>query len=406
MAPQTWVLFHIEGIPEYLLSFEQMYREAGRDAMFALNFAVQQAVEDFGGVRAGASAWVGADCWLVRFPGLAKARSALEALRSGLRVPYAPEGGRRLYLPVKGTWTEVFEQEVAVRQLTAALPASTFEGGLVDAAPLVEEMTASRMRDSVIYGELRRATQEGLFYLVYQPIVDFNSFKMASVEGLIRIKDCRFGPSELIPVAERTGYIDILGEQSLVLANQFWTMCQENEIPLKVAVNVSAIQLRKERFERGLAGIAMMHRLANRAPAFYSSFELEVTESQEMDVADHARLLRYTERGFSVALDDFGSSSASIQQWMPLPPGKVKIDRGLLLLGETAPDKFRALAQMAKAAGNKVVVEGIETLAQMQLAIDSGADYGQGFLFSKPTTEAQVLQIYGRTFDRETLEWN
>lgn len=404
MQNTLWAAFRLEGVAQYLLS--QLEVGARQDEISAKFCQVvierlkEQGLSDCLVLDNATYVACGRD--------IEQVSRAQDALRVGLTGLPLSGGVSRLILPVHAAYlTHPADQGIPQLQLLAALPRVVNPTSLpINAADHYASAVTAQMEESAICDELRRAKVGGRFYQLFQPIVDLRSGKVVAVEALMRIQDCPFGPNKFIPVAETTGFIDIVGEQSLVLASLFWQDCHSKGIPLTVAVNVSALQLRTHVFGRCLAGLERLFAALGILEAFKQGFELEITESQELALPDYTEVLAYIDRGYKLVLDDFGTNSASLQQWMPLPPGKVKIDRRILLQGEAHPLKFGLLAQLAKGNGSELVVEGIETEAQLKLARESGADFGQGFLLGKPMEAEQVVALASKTFDMDTLTWN
>lgn len=404
MQSTLWAVFRLEGVAQYLLSrLEVGAVQSEISTLFRQVVAQRLAQCGLEGCHA-----IDDATYLVQGTHLSQVELAQDALRLGLEgLPLGSEM-RRLILPVHAAYIEhPSDREAPQLQLLAALPRLVNPvSHPINAADRYAEAVKRQLEESAICEELRRATHDGRFYQLYQPIVDLTTGKLTAVEALMRIHDSPFGPSQFIPVAETTGYIDVIGEQSLVMASMFWQACREKQVSLKVAVNVSALQLRNHVFGRCLKGLELLFSTQGLLDDFKNGIELEITESQELGLSDYSAVLSYTQRGYKLALDDFGSSSASLQQWMPLPPGKVKIDRRLLLQGEAHPLKFRLLTQLAKGNGSTLVVEGLESAAQLQLARGSGADFGQGFLLGEPMPAERVLDLANKTFDMDTLTWN
>lgn len=120
---------------------------------------------------------------------------------------------------------------------------------------------------------------------------------------------------------------------------------------------------------------------------------LEITEAQ-FDDRDKlsAIVAAFKERGYRVAIDDFGARHSNFDRLWALTPDIVKIDRELLLQADSNPRVRRVLPKVVEIIHDldaTVVCEGIETLSQHQLAIRAGVDLVQGFLFAKPARDLQ-----------------
>ncbi len=245
--------------------------------------------------------------------------------------------------------------------------------------------------------KLRHALAHGEFTLAFQPQLRAGDQVPVGVEALVRWNHPRDGaipPSLFIPVAEETGLIVALGEW--VLRNACQTVrewMQAGLPPLKVAVNVSARQLRRRDFLEMVAGILVETDL----PA--EQLELEITESVAMENPEESiRLLRaIRQMGVSIAIDDFGTGYSSLAYLKLLPIDYLKIDRSFVADIEFDLND-RAIAfgtiALAHSLGLGVIAEGVETADQLELLRSNGCDQIQGYYFSKPlATEAAMAYL-------------
>ncbi|MDF4003903.1 EAL domain-containing protein [Luteibacter sp. PPL552] len=214
----------------------------------------------------------------------------------------------------------------------------------------------------------------------YQPMVRVSDGRVVGVEALCRWWHPQLGvvpPAQFIPLAEETGLIVRLGEWVLR------TACSRiARVPdLFVAVNVSAVQLRDERFDaRVLEAAAQAGLPANR-------LELEITETAivHAEGAAAAALRRLRAAGVRISLDDFGTGYSSLALLKDLDVDKVKIDRSFVQQAPLADDSaaiVRAVSNLGAALGLCVVAEGVETEAQRRFVRDAGCDELQGYLLS------------------------
>ncbi|QQP93837.1 EAL domain-containing protein (plasmid) [Skermanella sp. TT6] len=250
----------------------------------------------------------------------------------------------------------------------------------------------ARQKAHRIETELRASllTDQGLT-VVYQPLVRARDRAVSSVEALLRWTSPVLGvvsPAEFVPIAEESGLIDALGLFVLQRA------CAEALTwpDLKVAVNVSAAQLRNPGFPASLAGI-----LAETGfpPA---RLELEITETYLVGSPDVAeRVLDQLKRlGVTVALDDFGTGYASIGFLRQFRFDKLKLDRSMIVDAvdsATAQALVQASVAVARALDMQVVAEGVETERQAELMRRAGCDHLQGWLFSRAVTAEQISRL-------------
>jgi len=246
-------------------------------------------------------------------------------------------------------------------------------------------------RELAVAATLHEALNCNGMWLRYQPVVRPDG----SLEAVEALMSCAIGqppvsPGEFIPVAEKIGMIDRLGEWSLVEGALCAARLHRQGWPTKVAINVSRAQLLSECFLTALHG-ALLY--ANVPPQW---IELELTESLFMEPSPTVQnnLQRIREIGVGLAIDDFGTGYSCLANLKDLPATKLKFDRAFIMC---LPDDRRALAivnamtDLAHRLGLIVVAEGVETQAQLTLCEDAGLDATQGYFHAKPMPEHQLL---------------
>ena len=256
--------------------------------------------------------------------------------------------------------------------------------------PSLDEELRSRRR---LQDDLRRDLSEDLLTMVYQPQVDSHR-RLIGVEALVRWTHPELGPvspAVFVPLAEECGLIDALGEFTLRRAFEDSLRWKG----LKVAVNVSALQLRDEAFARRLVDMAQSQGVA---PA---DIEIELTEGVLLDdggaVMDGLTTLR--DAGFSLALDDFGTGYSSLSYLSRFPIGKIKIDRSFVIdLGqsEAADALVSTIVQLGRSLNMRVLAEGVETNDQWLRLSAAGCHEFQGYLTSRPVTADVIDAIAAR----------
>ncbi len=237
--------------------------------------------------------------------------------------------------------------------------------------------------------DLREALALDQLHLKYQPLIDLHTGKITTCEALMRWTHPLRGdvpPSVFIPIAEETGLIVALGEWAL---NRACTEANNWPYGVKVAVNLSPIQFR----ERGLA-LQVVAALAKSGlqPA---RLELEVTERLLLEDNDNtlATMQQLNTLGVKLSLDDFGTGYSSLNYLRKFPFHKIKIDQSFLTDlgdGRDACAIIGAIATLGANLGKTVVAEGIETEEQRNLVLTQGCHEGQGYLFGRPMTAADV----------------
>lgn len=240
---------------------------------------------------------------------------------------------------------------------------------------------------------LREAMKSDQFQLHFQPQFSLSSNHTESLEALMRWKHPEWGmisPAEFIPIAESTGHIQAIGDWVMDTAIQQFKEIQKAYPHVKrVAINVSALQLREPSFIGRLKELLMKHRVEP------SVIELEITESLLVDGGDEMlmKLSSLKEMGVSIALDDFGTGYSSLNYLRLLPINRVKIDREFTSQIEVDP-KVHAIVQSIIDLSHRldfdVVAEGVETIGQLNQLKEWQVDVIQGYYFSRPLNQTSL----------------
>lgn len=257
-----------------------------------------------------------------------------------------------------------------------------------------EELQRQVMRRVQTEHDLRAAITSGGFELFYQPQVDAATGAVCAAEALIRWRHPArglLGPGAFLDVAEDTGLIEPIGDWVIATACADVAAGRLGRVP-RVAVNLSAQQLRAPGVVDRIADCLALSHLAP------SQLEVEITES--VLISDFEVALRVLEGiralGVTIAIDDFGTGYSSLAYLKRLPIDALKVDKSFLnQVPEGEKDKrlLRALIQMSRAMGFRVVVEGVETRAQAEVCRDFGADTLQGFHFSRPMPWSELSPV-------------
>jgi diguanylate cyclase (GGDEF)-like protein/PAS domain S-box-containing protein len=238
------------------------------------------------------------------------------------------------------------------------------------------------------------------FFLLYQPQAEVRGNAIIGVEVLVQWRHPRHGiinPANFIRFAEETGMINRLGEWVLATAcRQAAHWHHEKGISLRVAVNVSPLQLEQTSF------FDMVERIIRETgiPSFL--LELELTESVLMSkVAETAETFRrLKDLGVNIAVDDFGAGYSSLSSLKKLPIDRLKIDSSFI---SKLPDNkedlaiIRAIIAMARSLSLKVIAEGVETCDQLDFLKAEGCEEFQGFVLAKPLTAGELEQLLERS---------
>jgi predicted signal transduction protein with EAL and GGDEF domain len=213
---------------------------------------------------------------------------------------------------------------------------------------------------------MRQALVSGRFRLNYQPQVDLLSGQVVGAEALIRWRDPELGevsPAQFIPVAEETGFIVAIGDWVLSQAMRQAALWHERGCAMPIAVNVSALQFQQAQFTDRVASMLAVSGLP-RAPAGAGADRVHPGARRRRGAGAPAALARL---GVRLAIDDFGTGYSSLAYLKRFPIDKLKIDRSFVRgLPDDDSDAgiVRAILQMARALGLKVIAEGVETEPQ------------------------------------------
>ena len=250
----------------------------------------------------------------------------------------------------------------------------------------------SEVQDSLLLEtRLRRALEKDEFELHYQPKRATASGRISGVEALLRWRDGDYvPPAKFIPILESSGMILQAGawvmKRALADASQ-WGLPQDR--PLRIAVNVSPVQLRQRDFVR------RVFQAMETVPELYGRLDLEITESTIMrDLEDNVRKLRaLREMGVRVAVDDFGTGYSSLGYLAKLPVDVIKLDRSFVtsMVGNAhSMVLVSTIISMAHALELIVTAEGVESEEQAKLLHMLKCDELQGYFISRPLPCASI----------------
>ncbi len=247
----------------------------------------------------------------------------------------------------------------------------------------------------LIEAGLRAAIQRDELSLLYQPKIDLATRRIFGAEALLRWKHPKLGmisPSRFVPVAEESGLVGQIGEWVLKTACRQMREWQDAGYSLQIAVNVSARQFA----DYDVAELVMD--IMRETGALATNLELELTESAVMSDAESSivTLERLAALGVKIAIDDFGTGYSSLSYLKRLPLDLLKIDQSFVRDISSDPNDaaiVRAIITLARSLGIKVIAEGVENEAQLAFLNAYGCHYGQGYLFGRPLTAAQLVRL-------------
>jgi diguanylate cyclase len=239
--------------------------------------------------------------------------------------------------------------------------------------------------------DLRLAIDRGEFWLAYQPQLDIRTQKVVGFEALLRWKNAARGeisPGVFIPIAEDIGAILPIGDWVLKEA------CREAatwKTSLKVAVNVSAVQLHNNTFAQQLHQILLETGLPGKR------LEIEITETALVRDLNRtlATLRQVKALGVEIAMDDFGTGYSSLSNLRAFPFDRIKIDRSFIKSvhsNQQAATIVRAVLGLGKGLGLPVIAEGVETDEELRFLQEESCDEVQGYLLGRPAAIGSFRQ--------------
>lgn len=248
------------------------------------------------------------------------------------------------------------------------------------------EMNDRSYRQLMLEAQIRHAIDRDEFSLHYQPRIDLRTGDVVSMEALIRWRHPEMGmvpPDTFIPIAERAGLIQTIGSWVLRAACRQAKLWNEAGGNFRMAVNLSAVQLRSPSITDDILSIVADAGLEPH------QLELEITETALMqNVESSATILKELHsQGIHVAVDDFGTGYSSLNYLKRFSIDTLKVDRSFvrdITLGSSDATVVAAIIAMAHRMGIRVVAEGVETEAQHNFLRNLQCDEVQGYLFARP----------------------
>ena len=324
------------------------------------------------------------------------ALTAASAIQQALAVPFSVEAlalnlgasiGIAAY-PDDGSWPRLMAHAALAMR-------SVKHGGGGSHARYDPVMSIDMREQAELLEDLRHAVARHELQLYFQPKVDAKSLQITAAEALLRWvhpKRGLIGPMVFIPIAERHGLIAAIGLWVIEEACRQAAQWREAGLRMRIAVNISGHQLRRDDLVDQIEASLRRHRIPP------GRLTCEITETVAIEDTEVTRQAfeRLRKAGLHVSIDDFGTGHSSLAALRRLPAAELKIDRafvGDLASSEGARSIVRAIVQMAHSLKLRVVAEGVETESQRDELVRLGCDELQGYLFAKPMT-ATMLALW------------
>lgn len=246
---------------------------------------------------------------------------------------------------------------------------------------------------------LRHALQREEFSLHYQPKLNLQTGAIVGVEALIRWNHPEFGPvspTDFIPIAEESGLIVPIGRWVLAEACHQAQAWQDIGLtPIRIAINISAVELRADDF------VGFINQLITTTGLKPRFLELELTETFLMQDSTSTSAVLHALKaiGLHLALDDFGTGYSSLNHLKRFPIDTLKIDRSFVHGIATNSDDASIVAAVISMGGHlhmQVIAEGVETPEQLAFLQDHQCPFGQGYYFSQPLAARECTRLLRR----------
>jgi PAS domain S-box-containing protein len=258
-------------------------------------------------------------------------------------------------------------------------------------------MHADAVKRLQLETDLRKAVDLGELLVYYQPIVSLESGRIVGFEALTRWQrpEGMALPNDFIPLANETGIILSINRQLLVEACyqlRSWQGLFPSDPPLSLSVNISPKQFAQADLAAQIGQVLQQSGMDPRC------IDLEITETIAMADAEKSSgvLSELKALGVGLDIDDFGTGYSSLSRLQSFRVDSLKIDRVFVSRMDTDAETHeivRVIVMLAHHLGLKVVAEGVETEAQLDLLRHLGCERAQGYLFSKPVDRDSILKL-------------
>ncbi|MEA2111141.1 MAG: EAL domain-containing protein [Campylobacterota bacterium] len=256
------------------------------------------------------------------------------------------------------------------------------------------EMTTRVIERVEMQTKIRRAIDEKVFIIHYQPQYNIQTDKLIGLEALVRWPDSKGGmtpPDIFLPLAEDTGFVIAINNQVMSMAMRQAKIWHDSRLDFgRIAINIVPSQLEDHNFIQRIKYMLQEY----QCEAHWFTFE--VIESQIMkdpEVAIYV-LNELSTLGIKIAIDDFGTGYSSLAYLKILPIHKLKIDKSFIAEIPYSRDDMAivvAIIALAKSLDIEIIAEGIETQAQKDFLLAHECIHIQGYLYSHPLPVSEVV---------------
>ncbi|MEN0040502.1 MAG: EAL domain-containing protein [Pseudomonadota bacterium] len=273
--------------------------------------------------------------------------------------------------------------------------------------PYSPALRENEKRRSKVAQQFRQALENDEVVPHYHPIVCLNTGKLSGFEVLARWNHPTRGviaPNLFMQVFDDSAITVRLSH--VIVKKVLADMASWHRDGLhfgRVGINVTALDLQQDQFSQNILAMLDEHGLSPRHLALEIG-EAVILQSPSPDVREHIDRLR--DAGVIIAIDDYGTHAASLQQLKNAPCDIMKIDRsfiGNMTVSSKDCSIVKALIQMSNDFGFNTVAQGIETREEAAQLSAMGCNRGQGFYYAKPASADDVRKTLVPVFDRSTL---
>ncbi len=319
----------------------------------------------------------------------------MRALHQKMRGTYTVNGFTFLLTMSAGTVTVTAEtfrlEDVQIKADLALFESKNHNrGGYTAFEETMDEQYIDRQK---LKADFRHALETGSLSVAYQPMMTPDGLRIDCCEALARWTHKErgpVGPAVFVRVAEELG---LVGEVTAFVLRQACTDCLDWPDEMAVSVNLSVVDLRSPGF------VAKVLQVLDETGLPARRLHLEVTEGGfiEDPAKVGQRLQELRSRGITIAIDDFGTGYSSLSYLDTLPLDLVKVDRSFVRNIREDARRFnllRGIVHLSRELGLKVIIEGVETLDQLELLRSHDcADLIQGYVFARPMPAAEILEL-------------
>lgn len=251
-------------------------------------------------------------------------------------------------------------------------------------------------RRRAVENAIQRGLREGGFQVYYQPTYSMETLRAYGAEALVRLRDETLGdilPEEFIPIAEQLGLIGEVDDFVLKTVCRFLASGIPERLGLEyINVNLSVLQCLQPGFGEHILS------LAGEEAAVRSHLNFEITESVGAEDYDTLGVVirQLRKAGFRTYMDDYGTGYSNLQAIFSMDFDVIKIDKSLLRGAQRSKLGMTILensVRMIREMGREILVEGVETAEQISLLERLGVDYLQGYYFSRPISQDELIKL-------------